>query len=204
MTKYNLPSVSAKSVLALLPPYPIVLVSTQTNIITINQVMYFTFNPLRVGVAVAHIRYSYELLKEEGEFVINVPDASMVNVVKHCGKISGRAGERFLMTAGHKLPVNKIFGFGLGPTPTFQPQLQHALVVQAFNVLRDAGAHGTILTAPGRAEGLASDMDSLEAVCQALDPSYDFDEVVIVDTFRRLPDAYRKVDLYLKPLLAST
>ena len=56
-------SLMAKDVLALLPPYPIVLVSTQTNIITINQVMYFTFSPLRIGIAVAHTRYTYGLLR---------------------------------------------------------------------------------------------------------------------------------------------
>jgi hypothetical protein len=116
------------------------------------------------------------------------------------GWLSGRAGERFIIAANHKLPVNKILGFGLGPLAHFQPALQHALVTDAFNVLRDAGSHGAILTAPGRAEGLASDMESLDAICQALDPSYDFDEVIIVDRYRRIQDAHRKLDLVLKPL----
>jgi hypothetical protein len=116
------------------------------------------------------------------------------------GWLTGGSGERFIIPARHKLQVNKVFGFGLGPVESFDPALQHALVLDAFRVLARAGAHGTILTGPGRAEGLASDMDSLEAVCKALDPSYDFDEVVIVDNFRRIQDAYRKLDLYLKPL----
>jgi flavin reductase (DIM6/NTAB) family NADH-FMN oxidoreductase RutF len=82
-------------VLDLLPPYPIVLVTTRTNTITVNQVMYFTFKPLRIGVAIAHVRYTYGLLKEEGEFVINVPDASLVDAVKVCGALSGRDGDKF-------------------------------------------------------------------------------------------------------------
>lgn len=117
------------------------------------------------------------------------------------GWLTGKSGERFIVPARHKLQVNKVFGFGLGPSSTFEPSMQHALVLDAFRVLSEAGAHGTILTAPGRTEGLVSDMDSLEAVCSALDPTYDFDEVVIVDNFRRIQEAYRKVDLYLKPLL---
>jgi len=120
------------------------------------------------------------------------------------GWLTGASGERFLLPAHHKLPVNKIFGFGLGPISTFDVSLQHALVLDAFRTLREAGAHGTILTAPGRAEGLASDMESLEAVCQALDRSLDFDEVVIVDSFRRIQDAYRKLDLSLKPLMGAS
>lgn len=86
---------TAKDVLGLLPPYPIVLVSTRTNIITINQVMYFTFSPLRVGIAVAHTRFTFGLLRDEGEFVINVPGADLVDAVKRCGSVSGRRGDKF-------------------------------------------------------------------------------------------------------------
>jgi flavin reductase (DIM6/NTAB) family NADH-FMN oxidoreductase RutF len=82
-------------VLDLLPPYPIVLVTTRTNAITVNQIMYFTFRPLRIGVAIAHVRYTYALLKAEGEFVINVPDASLVDAVKACGSLSGKQGDKF-------------------------------------------------------------------------------------------------------------
>ncbi len=94
MQKNNIP-ITTKDVLGLLPPYPIVLVSTRTNIITINQVMYFTFSPLRIGIAVAHVRYTYGLLREEGEFVINVPGAELVDAVKQCGSVSGRKGGKF-------------------------------------------------------------------------------------------------------------
>jgi len=83
-------------VLELLPPYPIVLVTTRSNVITVNQVAYFTFRPLRIGVAIAHTRYTYSLLKDEGEFVINVPDASLVKAVKICGSLSGRDGDKFV------------------------------------------------------------------------------------------------------------
>ena len=93
--KEPVPPQSPAAVLDLLPPYPIVLVTTRTNALTVNQVMYFTFRPLRIGVAIAHVRYSYGLLKTEGEFVINVPDASLVDAVKACGTLSGRQGDKF-------------------------------------------------------------------------------------------------------------
>ena len=103
----NIP-ITTKDVLGLLPPYPIVLVSTRTNIITINQVMYFTFVPLRIGVAVAHGHYTHELLHEEGEFVINVPDAKLVDVVKRCGSVSGREGDKFAAVGLTRQPSMQI------------------------------------------------------------------------------------------------
>lgn len=117
------------------------------------------------------------------------------------GWISCAAGERFILPAGPKLPVTRIFGFGLGPVSGFDPAGHH--VAEAFAVLCDAGAHGAVLTPPGRPEGLVSEMQGLEAVCTALDPALDFDEVVIVDGFRRREDARRRIDLCLKPLSSS-
>jgi flavin reductase (DIM6/NTAB) family NADH-FMN oxidoreductase RutF len=88
-------SLNPQRVLSLLPPYPIVLVTTGANIITINQLAYFTFSPLRLGIAVAHTRYTYELLKEEQVFVVNVPGTSLLDAVRFCGSVSGRDGDKF-------------------------------------------------------------------------------------------------------------
>jgi flavin reductase (DIM6/NTAB) family NADH-FMN oxidoreductase RutF len=101
------PPQSPTAVLDLLPPYPIVLVTTRSNVITVNQLTYFTFRPLRIGVGIAHSRYSHGLLKTEGEFVINVPGASLIRAVKLCGSRSGRAGPKFEAA-------------GLTPTPSSQ------------------------------------------------------------------------------------
>jgi flavin reductase (DIM6/NTAB) family NADH-FMN oxidoreductase RutF len=82
-------------VLELLPPYPIVLVTTRSNVITINQIAYFTFRPLRIGIGVAHSRHTHELLRAEREFVVNVPDSSLLDAVRVCGSLSGRDGDKF-------------------------------------------------------------------------------------------------------------
>ena len=84
--------------LGVLGPFPIVLVTTRSNVITINQVEYFTFRPLRMGIAVAKNRYTWSLLKAEQEFVVNVPDASMVQAVQICGSLSGRDHDKFKVT----------------------------------------------------------------------------------------------------------
>jgi flavin reductase (DIM6/NTAB) family NADH-FMN oxidoreductase RutF len=82
-------------VLSLLPPFPVVIVSTQDNAITVNQIAYFSFRPLRVGVGIAHTRHSYALLSGEREFVINIPDASLLEAVEACGSLSGRDGDKY-------------------------------------------------------------------------------------------------------------
>jgi len=95
LEKEPLEKLTARTVLETLPPFPIVLVTTRTNVITINQLAYFTFAPLRLGIAVAHTRHTHGLLAEEREFVINVPDESLVAAVKICGRISGRDRDKF-------------------------------------------------------------------------------------------------------------
>lgn len=97
--------ITATDVLRMLPPYPIVLVSTRTNVITINQVMYFTFAPLRVGVAIAHAHHTCDLLEEEQEFVINVPGEHLLDAVKQCGILSGRDGDKFTRVGLTPLPA---------------------------------------------------------------------------------------------------
>ena len=97
--------VTTTDILSMLPPYPIVLVTTRTNVITINQVAYFTFSPLRIGVAVAHAHYTYGLLMREPEFVVNIPGAHLVDVVKQCGSLSGRDGDKFTRVGLTTIPA---------------------------------------------------------------------------------------------------
>jgi flavin reductase (DIM6/NTAB) family NADH-FMN oxidoreductase RutF len=106
--KRPLPSLSPTTVLALLPPYPIVLVTTRTNAITVNQVTYLTFEPLRIGVGIAHSRYTHGLLHSEKAFVINVPTASMLQAVRACGTLSGRAGSKFVAAGIDPEPSSEV------------------------------------------------------------------------------------------------
>jgi flavin reductase (DIM6/NTAB) family NADH-FMN oxidoreductase RutF len=108
MTKVPVAPQSATPVLELLPPYPIVLATTRSNVITVNQVAYFSFRPLRIGVAIAHVRYTYSLLKDEGEFVINIPDASLMEEVKICGSRSGRDGDKFVAAGLDREPSTQV------------------------------------------------------------------------------------------------
>ena len=95
MTKQTIAPLPRVSVLETLPPYPIVLVSTRTNTIAIGQLHYFTFAPLRLGIAVAHARHTHGLLRDEREFVVNIPGKDLLDAVRTCGSLSGRDGDKF-------------------------------------------------------------------------------------------------------------
>jgi flavin reductase (DIM6/NTAB) family NADH-FMN oxidoreductase RutF len=75
-------------------PVPAVLVSCGigewANIITLAWVGTLCSNPPLVGVGVQPVRYSHRLIRELGEFVINLPHADQTALVDYCGVTSGR------------------------------------------------------------------------------------------------------------------
>ena len=77
------------------PAFPVVLVTTQTNIITVAAMHMFSFNPPIVSVGICPPRYTYKLIKEEKEFGINVPTKDMIDVVEFCGTKSGAEVDKF-------------------------------------------------------------------------------------------------------------
>lgn len=80
------------------PTFPCVLVTTQNNIITIGMVHIFSFNPPLVGIGVAPRRFSFNLLKQSKEYVINIPPKNLLAQVSFCGEKSGRDNDKFEKT----------------------------------------------------------------------------------------------------------
>lgn len=78
----------------LLAPVPAALVTCGTvenpNALTIAWTGITCSNPPMTYISVRPERYSYELIKESGEFVINLTTASMIRGVDFCGVRSGR------------------------------------------------------------------------------------------------------------------
>jgi flavin reductase (DIM6/NTAB) family NADH-FMN oxidoreductase RutF len=63
----------------------------RANIITLGEVFNLSIaQPVIVGIAMAKPRYSHQLILEGGEFVVNLPPASLVEKVDRCGTVSGR------------------------------------------------------------------------------------------------------------------
>jgi flavin reductase (DIM6/NTAB) family NADH-FMN oxidoreductase RutF len=82
-----------------LPIRPVYLVSAEyegkKNIITIGMFGYFSGKPTLVGVGIAPSRYSCDLIRQSGEFVVNIVDEKLLDAVQICGEQSGRDIDKF-------------------------------------------------------------------------------------------------------------
>lgn len=78
---------------AMLAPVPPALVSCGTvekpNALTVGWTGILNTQPPKTYISVRPERYSYELIKNSGEFVINLPVESIVKAVDYCGCRSG-------------------------------------------------------------------------------------------------------------------
>ena len=79
----------------MLYPLPAVMVSLadqegHPNIITLAWVGTVCTNPPMVSISVRPERYSYPILKETGEFVINLTTEQLAHATDYCGVRSGR------------------------------------------------------------------------------------------------------------------
>lgn len=84
----------------LLAPVPVVMVSMadgegRTNILTVAWTGIVSSDPVRVYISVRPERYSYNILKKTGEFVINAVSADMARACDYCGMVTGKKVDKF-------------------------------------------------------------------------------------------------------------
>lgn len=84
---------------ALLAPLPPVMVSCgtmeQPNILTVAWTGIINTIPPKTYISVRPSRYSYPLIQESGEFVINLATADLIKAVDFCGVRSGKDLDKF-------------------------------------------------------------------------------------------------------------
>lgn len=94
---------------ALLSPVPAVLVSCgsveQPNVLTIAWAGTVCTHPAMVSISVRPGRHSYPLIKESGEFVLNIPSAGQVRAVDLCGVKSGKDTDKFALCGFTAVPA---------------------------------------------------------------------------------------------------
>ena len=82
----------------MLYPLPVVMVSCKDenerpNIITVAWAGTVCTNPPMVSISLKKERYSYNLIKNSGEFVINLVTEDLIKATDYCGVKSGRKNE---------------------------------------------------------------------------------------------------------------
>lgn len=105
----------------LLAPVPPALVSCGTmdapNALTIAWTGIINSQPPKTYISVRPERYSYNLIRESGEFVINLPTAALVRAIDYCGVRSGRNEDKL---AAMHLTAQPVEGFScpmIGESP---------------------------------------------------------------------------------------
>lgn len=81
-------------------PLPAVMVSVgdkkgNTNVLTIAWTGTICTNPAMVYISVRPERYSYPMIKETGEFVINLTTEKLARATDYCGVVSGREVDKW-------------------------------------------------------------------------------------------------------------
>ncbi|OPY80199.1 MAG: Flavoredoxin [Syntrophorhabdus sp. PtaU1.Bin153] len=92
---------------------PVVLVTCcdeegRPNIIPIGWVGGVCSNPPQVGIAVRPRRFSYKLIERMGQFVVNIPEERLLDVVDKTGFSSGGKVDKFEKFGLTPLPASKV------------------------------------------------------------------------------------------------
>ena len=96
----------------MLYPLPPVMVSCGTtekpNVFTVAWTGIINSEPAMTYISVRPSRYSYDLIKQSGEFVINLTTAKMLKAADFCGVKSGRDTDKFAQTGLTAIPCKKV------------------------------------------------------------------------------------------------
>ena len=84
----------------MLCPVPAVLVSCRdragkTNVMTAAWTGNLCSDPVMVSVSIRQERYSFHMIEETGEFVLNLTNRSLCRATDYCGVVSGRDEDKF-------------------------------------------------------------------------------------------------------------
>ena len=94
-------------------PLPAVLVtcrskSGEDNVFTVAWTGTVCTNPPMAYISVRPSRYSYNMIKETGEFVINLTTEEMAKATDYCGVTSGRDVDKFQRCGLHKEEAEEV------------------------------------------------------------------------------------------------
>jgi flavin reductase (DIM6/NTAB) family NADH-FMN oxidoreductase RutF len=136
----------------MLYPLPVVMVSCgdqkgNTNIITIAWTGTICTSPAMLYISVRPERHSYQMIKETGEFVVNLTTKELAKATDYCGVKSGRDVDKFKEM---KLTCGKVEKLKYAPSIKESPVSIECKVVE----VKELGTHHMFL-----AEVLSVDID---------------------------------------------
>ena len=106
----------------MLNPVPAVMVSLadengKNNIITVAWAGTICTNPPMLSISVRPERYSYNMIKNTGEFVVNLTTEELVRACDFCGVKSGRDVDKFKEMKLTPLKMEHVSAPGISESP---------------------------------------------------------------------------------------
>ena len=97
----------------MLYPLPVVLATVadkkgNTNVLTVAWTGTVSSDPVMAYISVRPTRYSYNMLRETGEFVMNLTTEELAFATDYCGVVSGRDVDKFKKMGLTKLPAGEV------------------------------------------------------------------------------------------------
>ena len=126
---------------ALLSPVPAVLISCGTmeapNLLTVAWAGTVCTRPPMVSISIRPERFSYPLIKESGEFVLNLPPAKIVRAVDLCGVKSGKDGDKFALAGLHPVPAAGVSAPAVAECPvSFSCKVKQVIPLGSHDLLQ--------------------------------------------------------------------
>ena len=125
----------------LLSPLPSVMVSCgdmeNSNIITIGWTGILSSDPARTYISIRPSRYSHDIVKERGEFVINITTGALAKATDFCGIYTGAKVDKFKKLGLTKLKSECVSAPTVGESPI-------ALECKVFDVI-PMGTHDVFM-----------------------------------------------------------
>jgi len=73
--------------------------------------------PPLIGISIRPSRYSHDLIKETGDFVVNIPSVDLMKKVDICGVVSGRNADKFKMAGLTQKPSSNVVSPAVNECP---------------------------------------------------------------------------------------
>lgn len=126
---------------ALLAPVPPVLVTVgneeKSNVFTVAWTGLINTIPPKTYISVRPSRYSYEFIKENGEFVLNLTPSSLISACDWCGIHTGRKVDKFKKWNLTRVPASAV-------TPPLIDECPLSLECKVFDCI-ELGTHHMFL-----------------------------------------------------------
>jgi flavin reductase (DIM6/NTAB) family NADH-FMN oxidoreductase RutF len=78
------------------------------NVMTANRLVSCSAEPPRLALSVRPARYSHQLIRQTGEFVVNLPTSGQATLADYVGVVSGRKENKIEIAGLHLAPALKL------------------------------------------------------------------------------------------------